>query len=156
MTGRPAVIVLAAGKGSRFLGECHKLAQPLGGHTVLGHTLRHALASQLPVVVVTTEALAEVARGIVAARDVIVVPEVGTPGQAGLGMGHSIAAGVAARPNAPGWLMLPPRCRPWHASSASTRSCTPSTRAAAATRWALRASCTRSWSDCSATRGPAG
>ena len=38
MGGRPAVIVLAAGKGSRFLGADHKLAQSLGGLTVLGTT----------------------------------------------------------------------------------------------------------------------
>ena len=104
---RPAVIVLAAGRGSRFLGPDHKLAQSLGSLSVLGTTLRQAIASQLPVVVVTTEPLAEVARRSVAARDVVLVPEVGSAGQAGLGMGYSIAAGVAARPDAGGWLILP-------------------------------------------------
>ena len=107
MAARPAVIVLAAGKGSRFLGTEHKLAQSLGGLTVLGATLRHAIASHLQVVVVTTEALADVARRSVAARDVIVLPEVGAPGHAGLGMGYSISVGVAARPEAGGWLILP-------------------------------------------------
>ena len=107
MTARPAVIVLAAGKGSRFLGPDHKLAQSLDGLTVLGHTLRNAIASQLSVVVVTTEGLADVARRSVAARDVIVLPEVGAAGQGGLGMGFSIGAGVAARPQASGWLVLP-------------------------------------------------
>ncbi|MEP6876218.1 MAG: nucleotidyltransferase family protein, partial [Burkholderiales bacterium] len=61
MNSRPAVIVLAAGRGSRFLGTDHKLAQSLGSLTVLGTTLRQAIASELPVVVVTTEALADVA-----------------------------------------------------------------------------------------------
>ncbi len=115
MGGRPAVIVLAAGKGSRFLGPGHKLAQSLGGSTVLGSTLQHAIASQLQVVVVTTERFAEVARHSVAARDVIVLPEVGAPGQRGLGMGHSISVGVSARPDAAGWLILPgdmPRIQP--------------------------------------------
>ena len=107
MAARPAVIVLAAGKGSRFLGTEHKLAQSLGGLTVLGATLRHAIASHLQVVVVTTEALADVARRSVAARDVIVLPEVGAPGHTGLGMGYSISVGVAARPEAGGWLILP-------------------------------------------------
>ncbi len=107
MTSRPAVIVLAAGKGSRFRGADHKLAQSLGGLTVLGSTLRHAIASHLHVVVVTTDGLAEIARGSVAARDVIVVPEVGSAGQRGLGMGYSISVGVAARPDASGWLILP-------------------------------------------------
>ena len=36
-------------------------------------------------------------------RDVVVVP----PALAALGIGHSIAAGVAARADAPGWLLLP-------------------------------------------------
>jgi len=115
MGGRPAVIVLAAGKGSRFLGAEHKLAQGLGGLTVLGTTLQHAIASHLQVVVVTTEALADVARRSIAARDVIVLPEVGAPGQTALGMGYSISAGVAARPDADGWLILPgdmPRVQP--------------------------------------------
>ena len=107
MGGRPAVIVLAAGKGSRFLGADHKLAQSLGPMTVLGCTLQHAIASHLQVVVVTTPALADVACRSVAARDVIVLPEVGAPGQSALGMGHSISVGVTARPDASGWLILP-------------------------------------------------
>ena len=107
MGGRPAVIVLAAGKGSRFLGTDHKLSQSLGGLTVLGCTLQHAIASHLQVVVVTTQALADVASRSVAARDVIVLPEVGAAGHNTLGMGHSISAGVSARPDAAGWLILP-------------------------------------------------
>ena len=115
MGRQPAVIVLAAGKGSRFLGPEHKLAQVLGTSTVLGTTLQHAIESHLAVVVVTTEPLAGVACRSVAARDVVVLPEVGAPGQAELGMGYSIGAGVAARPDAAGWLILPadmPRVRP--------------------------------------------
>lgn len=107
MAAQPGVIVLAAGRGSRFLGADHKLAQRLGSATVLATTLRHAVATQLPVVVVTTAALADVARRSVAARDVIVLPEVGTPGHDGLGMGYSIATGVSAMPDAAGWLVLP-------------------------------------------------
>lgn len=107
MNSRPAVIVLAAGKGSRFRGADHKLAQQLGSGTVLGTTLANAVASQLPVIVVTTAAFAEEACRSVAARDVIVLPEVGAPGHNALGMGYSIAAGVSARPHAPGWLILP-------------------------------------------------
>lgn len=107
MKSRPAVIVLAAGTGSRFAAPGHKLTQRLGASHVLGATLRHAIASHLPVVVVTTEALADAARGYVASRDVVILPAVGTPGPQPLGMGFSIAAGVAARPNATGWLVLP-------------------------------------------------
>ncbi|HEY9067279.1 MAG TPA: nucleotidyltransferase family protein [Burkholderiaceae bacterium] len=108
MSSGPALIVLAAGKGSRFVGAEHKLAQPLGPSTVLGATLRHAIETQLAIVVVTTAPLAELARRSVAARDVVVLPEVGSgPDRAALGMGYSIAAGVGARPDAHGWLILP-------------------------------------------------
>jgi molybdenum cofactor cytidylyltransferase len=107
MRAQPAVIVLAAGRGSRFLGADHKLAQRLGSATVLATTLRAAVASHLPVVAVTTQAFADVARRSVAARDVVVLPEVGAPGGPPLGMGYSIAAGVIASPDAGGWLILP-------------------------------------------------
>jgi len=107
MKSRPAVIVLAAGTGSRFVAPGHKLTQSVGSSTVLGSTLRHAIASHLPVVVVTTAALADAARRHVASRDVVVLPDAGTPGPQPLGMGFSIAAGVAARPDANGWLVLP-------------------------------------------------
>lgn len=107
MKSQCAVIVLAAGKGSRFEGADHKLAQRLGSATVLGTTLRHAIASHLAVVVVTTQPFAELARRSVASRDVVVLPEVGAADATSLGMGYSIAAGVSARPDASGWLILP-------------------------------------------------
>lgn len=101
------VIVLAAGRGSRFAPGPHKLAAPFeGGRCVLAATLSQAIASHLHVVVVTTEPFAELARQSVAARDVVVMPEVGA-GAADVGMGHSISAGVAIRPHAAGWLILP-------------------------------------------------
>ncbi|HZV93251.1 MAG TPA: nucleotidyltransferase family protein [Caldimonas sp.] len=101
------VVVLAAGKGSRFMADSHKLVAPFGDSGVLATTLRQAIASQLHVVVVTTAAFAELARQSIAARDVVVLPEVGSDGAGELGMGHSIAAGVSAQPNAGGWLILP-------------------------------------------------
>ncbi len=107
MKTQPAVIVLAAGKGSRFLGREHKLAQRVGAATVLGTTLQHALASQLQVVVVTTTAFAATARRSIAARDVVVLPDVDSAGAIALGMGYSIGAGVGACPDASGWLILP-------------------------------------------------
>ncbi len=103
MKALPTVIVLAAGRGERFEGPGHKLEQHLGECTVLGHTLAHALATQLPVLVVTTSALAPLASRHVAARDVLVL-SAGTRPQ---GMGVSIAAGVSARANAGGWVVLP-------------------------------------------------
>lgn len=107
MKSRAAVIVLAAGRGSRFGGEGHKLVQSLGGTSVLGLTLRHAVASHLPVVVVTTAALADIAGRHVASRDVVVLPTADSDGPEPLGMGYSIAAGVSARAHASGWLVLP-------------------------------------------------
>ena len=100
---RPTIVVLAAGSGRRFGGELHKLLQPFDGGTVLGSTLRHAVETQLPVVAVTTAALApEVARQL-ATRDIVVL---GADEAAG-GMGRSLSAGVAERSGAPGWLVLP-------------------------------------------------
>lgn len=105
MKAQPVVVVLAAGRGSRFGGQRHKLEQPLGGNSVLAATLRHAVASGLPVLAVTTRALEPQAARVVATRDVVIVPEADSA--PGLGMGYSIAAGVAASPDASGWLVLP-------------------------------------------------
>jgi molybdenum cofactor cytidylyltransferase len=109
---RPAVVVLAAGRGTRFLGSGHKLEQKLGGangaDTLLTRTLRHALATQLPVIVVTTSTLAPSVHPLVAARDVVVLPERDSDGRPfPIGMGHSIVAGVSAAGGADGWLILP-------------------------------------------------
>ena len=105
MTKLPVVLVLAAGLGSRYHGPRHKLAEPLGEGSVLAMTVRHAISSGLPVVVVTTPALAEDVATLVARRDLVVLG--GPGGQPRGGMGDSIAAGVSARASAPGWLMLP-------------------------------------------------
>lgn len=103
MRSRPTIIVLAAGRGSRFRHAQHKLAQPLGLRTVLGHTLTQAVRTQLPVLAVCTAPLAEAVGEQLAARDILVLTEA----QAARGMGHSIAMGVAERSGAPGWVVLP-------------------------------------------------
>ena len=107
MRFRPTIIVVAAGRGSRFGASLstleHKLEQPFGGTTVLGTTVRNAVKSQLPVLVVTTQARVASAAGQLALRDILVVSEA----DAARGMGHTIAAGVAERSGAPGWLILP-------------------------------------------------
>lgn len=97
MKPRPTVIVLAAGRGNRLQDQ---LTQRLGGASVLAMTLHHALASHLPVLVVTTPALSELVSQHVATRDIVVMP-------AAASLGHAIAAGVSARSNASGWLVLP-------------------------------------------------
>ena len=103
----PTVIVLAAGRGSRFKAPQHKLLQPLGTSTVLGSALEHAIGSGLPVRVVTTVAVSAEARRHVAQRDIVELPvATGDSGET-LGMGYSIASGVAASADSGGWLVLP-------------------------------------------------
>ena len=110
----PVVVVLAAGRGSRYKGSRHKLAETLGGQSVLSCTVRHAIGSGLPVVVVTTPDFADEAGRLVARRDVVVLGQAAGATAPG-GMGDSIAAGVSARATAAGWLILPadmPMVRP--------------------------------------------
>lgn len=85
MAALPVVIVLAAGRGERFIasgGTTHKLDTLLNGMTVLSHTLEAVKSSGLPWHLVR--------------------PEGGTAG-----MGASIALGVQATSEAAGWLILP-------------------------------------------------
>lgn len=103
MRFRPTIVVPAAGRGSRFGGPLHKLQQDFAGSTVLGTTVRQAIETQLPVVVVTTAALAPLVGRLLATRDIVVLSD----GEAARGMGASIASGVAERSGAPGWLVLP-------------------------------------------------
>jgi molybdenum cofactor cytidylyltransferase len=107
MSSQRTIVVLAAGRSERFGAGRHKLAQPLGASSVLAQTLACAIASHLRTVVVTTAAFVDVARSSVAARDVVVLPDVGSDGSASLGMGTSIAAGVRASSDSAGWLVLP-------------------------------------------------
>lgn len=103
MKAQPTIVVLAAGQGSRFHGSSHKLEQPLGGSTVLGCTLRNAIESRLPVVVVTTAPMVALASAVLARRDIVVL----SADEARRGMGSSIVAGVSERAGASGWLVLP-------------------------------------------------
>ena len=103
MRFRPTIVIPAAGRSSRFGGSVHKLAQPFGVSTVLGSTLRNALSTQLPVVVVTTAALAPLAARQLAQRDIVIV----TDEQAARGMGNTLSVGIGERSGAPGWLVLP-------------------------------------------------
>jgi len=103
MRVRPTILVLAAGAGSRYRGAHHKLEESLGAATVLGTTLRNATQTQLPVLVVTTAARAALVGKQFATRDILLVSDA----DAARGMGASIAAGVAERSGATGWLVLP-------------------------------------------------
>ena len=109
---QPVVVVLAAGSGSRFAGPApglgHKLAQPFAATTVLGSTVAAVRQSGLPFVVVTIPPLLGVASVEADERDIVMLAsEDGSEARSARGMGHSIAAGVSARPHAPGWLVLP-------------------------------------------------
>jgi molybdenum cofactor cytidylyltransferase len=103
MRNRPAIIVTAAGLGSRFGGAVHKLDQAFGGATVLATTVRHAVQTQLSVVVVTTAGRAAALADCIALSDIVVLSEA----QAARGMGASIATGVVERSGSLGWLVLP-------------------------------------------------
>ena len=104
MKNQPAVVVLAAGAGSRYHGARHKLSEKLGGEPVLVRTLRNAIASEMSVVLVISEALIAEAKGLIPPRDMVVVD---ARSQVGWGMGDSIAAGVSIHASATGWLVLP-------------------------------------------------
>ena len=85
MPSLPVVIVLAAGRGERFLasgGAVHKLQALLAGKPVIEHVLDAVRASGLPFYLVKADATRP-------------------------GMGDSIAAGVRANPDATGWMILP-------------------------------------------------
>lgn len=103
----PTVIVLAAGRGSRFKAPDHKLLQAFGSSTVLGTALEHAIETGLQLRVVTTAAVSVEARRHVAQRDIVELPVVTGHSGETLGMGFSIASGVAASADAGGWLILP-------------------------------------------------
>lgn len=90
---KPVVLILAAGRGERFLaegGRTDKLEASLttaaGTRTVLAHVIAAAQASGLPWHVVTRQDTAHHLHP---------------------GMGTSIATGVAATTDADGWLVLP-------------------------------------------------
>src|ERR1700761_4309061 len=104
MKNEPAVVVLAAGAGSRYRGTRHKLTEQLGGDSVLVRTLRNAIASEMSVVLVISEALIDEAQGLVAPEDMVVVD---LRAQTGWGMGDSVAAGGSSPASATGWLVLP-------------------------------------------------
>jgi molybdenum cofactor cytidylyltransferase len=70
-------------------------------------TLAHAAATQLPVVVVTTAALAQTVRDAPTKSKLVILPNVGVSQSTKTGMGYSIVAGVRASADASGWLILP-------------------------------------------------
>jgi molybdenum cofactor cytidylyltransferase len=103
MSESPTILILAAGSRRRFGPQGQRLAQALGRRTVLGTTIRHALATGWPVGVVLTPGLVPLATAWVATRDLVVLDD----DEAARGIGHAISAGVTAHAAASGWLLLP-------------------------------------------------
>jgi len=104
-----SAILLAAGAGSRFGGR--KLLQPLPDGTPIGiaafRNLREAIGR---VVVVIRDGDEELAARFARENATIVTCKLAVDG-----MGHSLAAGVQAEPNADGWVVAlgdMPRVRP--------------------------------------------
>ena len=98
------IVVPAAGSGTRFAGPGHKLEGRIGDDSVLGLTLRQALATGLRVVLVVSRRVHQRLRDELPACEQVVVD---TDARPAWGMGDSIAAGVAASKDAGGWLVLP-------------------------------------------------
>lgn len=72
----------------------------------LSHTLRKGLDSGLPVVLVTQAELADQARQLLRADDVVTLPDA-PMGEAVAPLARAVSAGVVASAHAPGWLLLP-------------------------------------------------
>lgn len=116
MSEMPTVIVVASGVAAGWAEPpCADVAEAPG---LLGATLSRVMGASFPLVVVTTEAQAAEACDHVAGCDVLVVapPQMPVPPDSRTerrrlhqlqGLGAAIAAGVMARPNAAGWLVLP-------------------------------------------------
>jgi molybdenum cofactor cytidylyltransferase len=97
---RTAGVLLAAGLGTRF--GAHKLLVPLADGTPLAIAAARALRLAM-----TDEVLAVVRPGDTGLSALLVAEglRVVECPQAGLGMGHSLAAGVTALPDAAGWVV---------------------------------------------------
>jgi len=106
MPPRPTIVVLAAGAGAARVHQLRQAQGDAAAARVLGRTLRHAIETGWPVVVVTTPGLQPILAAWVATRDLVIVDPDTEPrdGQ------RLIAAGVAAQADADGWLLLPADC----------------------------------------------
>ena len=99
----PSIVILAAGIKPRPAAGGPAQALPSDGGSPLGQTIDRALETGWPVCVVLTPEWVPWAAPSVATRDLVVLDDA----RAQRGLGHAIAAGVAAHAAAPGWLLLP-------------------------------------------------
>lgn len=92
-------MLLAGGQGRRFGSD--KLLHPLADGTPVGVAAARVLAAACPRSVAVLRPEQDVLAGLLAAEGLVVV----TCAASAEGMGHSLAAGVAASPEAAGWLV---------------------------------------------------
>ncbi|WP_269532122.1 NTP transferase domain-containing protein [Chitinimonas sp. BJYL2] len=104
----PVGLLLAAGRGQRFdpSGVQHKLLQTLPDGRRVAEAAADTLLAAVPQVLALLPANhnphTDALRAVLASRGCIVLG----CADAHLGMGHTLAAGVAASAEAPGWLVL--------------------------------------------------
>jgi molybdenum cofactor cytidylyltransferase len=103
MSARTVLVVLATGDRAGAAQHASELLQPVGRASVLALAMRHAIATELPLVVVTTAALAAPLARWIATRDIVVLDAA----DLARGRGRALAAGVAARADGDGWVVLP-------------------------------------------------
>lgn len=99
---QPAIIVLAAGMGPRVEAPNGKWVRGPQDPVILCRTLQNAVSTGFPVVAVTRPELMGTVSGIVASKDIVILPA-GTEGSSS----DAIAAGVSMQPDATGWVVLP-------------------------------------------------
>ncbi|KQP41134.1 hypothetical protein ASF44_30280 [Pseudorhodoferax sp. Leaf274] len=101
----PVVVVLAAGRGTRFNADRTKLLALLRGKPVVAHAIDCARRSHLPLKIVLANdaprTLIDAVSILVEARDIV------WNANSALGVTHSIACGLAAAPDAANWIVLP-------------------------------------------------
>ena len=102
---RPVVVLLAAGRGTRFNAEGTKLLALLRGRPVVAHAIDCAHRSNLLLKVVLAEdaprVLVEAVQALVGEQNIV------WNAYAALGVTQSIARGLAASPDAASWILLP-------------------------------------------------
>lgn len=102
---RPAVLVLAAGRGTRFNDQGTKLLAGLRGCPLIAHSVAAVRASQLPMRLVVSTAAPPALVAI--AQELAMPEELVWNSHAASGVGNSVALGLLAARSAPGWLVLP-------------------------------------------------
>ncbi|MCW5259893.1 hypothetical protein D5045_06355 [Verminephrobacter eiseniae] len=101
----PVVLLLGAGKGTRFNAAGTKLLAPLRGRPLLAHVVTHVRVTGLPMRLVldstAPQPLVDLADQLTREGEIVQNP------LAARGIGTSIAAGMHATKQATGWLVLP-------------------------------------------------